>query len=80
MEGMGAVSAGAVVVHIELDIIVLVAEEDVLVEVGDSFGKGIGTIGGGGLRTLGMLKVDAVYRRLRKLAVDAVLSPQEVSG
>jgi hypothetical protein len=24
----------------------LVAEEDVLVEVGDSFGKGIGTIGG----------------------------------
>jgi hypothetical protein len=43
---MGAVSAGAVVVHIELDIVVLVAE-DVLVEVGDSFGKGIGTIGGG---------------------------------
>jgi len=76
---MGAVSAGVVVVHIELDIVVLVAEEDVLVEVGDSFGKGIGTIGGG-LRTLGMLKVDAVYRRLNKLAVDAVLSPQEVGG
>jgi hypothetical protein len=47
VEGMGAVSAGVVVVHIELDIVVLVAEEDVLVEVGDSFGKGIGTIGGG---------------------------------
>jgi hypothetical protein len=46
VEGMGAVSAGAVVVHIELDIVALVAEEDVLVEVGDSFGKGIGTIGG----------------------------------